>query len=484
MKDLASRLLRQSGLYAAGNVALKASGLFLAVFYLNPDYLSVEAFGYFSLLFVTAQLAIYVVGFGLGNGLLKFMTDPDYAAEQDALPFTSLLATTGAAAAALGGLWLVAPGLSRVLLGSPAQAGLVHLMALYAAFKVIGAIPLMLLRVRERAGWYVLATGGEMLVLMGAAYGLMVVMRLGLAGLIGAYALAAGVSMAVLVGVMLLRVPWRFESRLIRPLMRFGAPLVIASLAGWFLNAGDRYLLKWLADAVALGVYEWAARLAGVLNLLFVQSFNLAFSVIGLKALGEGSQDGRMHRQALRHYVIWTGWATLGLSMVAYDLTRVLPADPLYLQADSLVLLLALGFMNYGVYYVIINIVYAAGRTKALSLNVLAGAVLNGLLNLALIPRLGALGAALATFLAYLGLALGAAYFARQDVQIGFPWGVYVVVIGLIGGLYALGQPSLQGPFVLRLGVRTGLLLAYPLLVVVTGLYTRADMQALWKSIR
>ena len=484
MKSISSRLLQQSGLYALGNVALKASGLVLAVLYLNPAYLPVDGFGYFSLLIVTAQLGIFVVGLGLGMGLLKFMADPDYEADREALPFTALVATLGAAVVALGVLWPLARPLAGLMLDDPAQAGLIHLMALYVVGKVVGGIPLMLLRVRERAGWYGIAMVAEVIVLIGAAYVLMVERRQGLAGLMGAYTLAAGVSATVLVGVMVIRTPWRFDRRLVRVLIRFGVPLVVASLAGWFLNAGDRYLLKWLADAATVGLYEWAARLAGTLNMLFVQSFNLAFSVIGLKSLGEGNHDGQIHRQTLRHYVIWTGWAALGLSLLAYDLTLLLPADRAYLEADTLVLLLALGFMNYGVYYVIINVVYAAGRTKAISVNVMGAAVLNAALNLILIPFLGAFGAALATFLAYLALGVGAAYFTRQDVPVAFPWGVYVAVLGVVGGLYALGQPGLGWSVAARLGARAGLLLAYPLLVVLTGLYSRDDVQTVWNGLR
>ncbi|MFQ5569463.1 MAG: oligosaccharide flippase family protein [Rhodothermales bacterium] len=484
MRNISLRLLRQSGVYALGNVALKASGLVLAFFYLNPAYLTVEEFGYFGLLIVTAQLSIYLAGLGLGTGLLKFMTDPTYEGDHVALPFTALLATVGAALLALGGLGGLARPLAALMLDDAAHAVLVQLMALYMAFKVVGGIPLMLLRVQERAGWYIVAMIAEVLVLLGAAYFFLVEREKGLTGLIEAYALAAGVSATVLIGLMLHRVPWRFERRLVRVLIRYGAPLVIASLAGWFLNAGDRYLLKWLADATVLGLYEWAARLAGVLNMLFVQSFNLAFAVIGLKTLGEGGGDGQVHRRTLRHYVIWTGWAALGLALLAYDLTRLLPADPYYLQADTLILFLALGFMNYGIYYVIINVVYAAGHTKAISLIVLGAAILNGVLNLLLIPWLGALGAALATFLAYLVLALGAAHAARSEVQIGFPWSVFLIVVGLVGGLYALAQPSLSWSVAARLGTRLGLILAYPFLIILTGLYSREELRMLRDALK
>jgi len=370
------------------------------------------------------------------------------------------------------------------MLDNVAQTRLVHLLAVYVVLKVVSAIPMMLLRVQERAGWYILAMVAEVLVLIGAAYLFIVVQGLGLTGLMMAYALSAGVGAIVLVAVMLMYIPWRFEWRLVQVLIAFGMPLVVASFAGWFLNAGDRYLLKWLTDATTVGLYEWAARLAGVLNMLFVQSFNLAFSVIGLKKLGTDATDGQMHRQTLRHYVVWTGWAVLGLSLVSYDLTRLLPADPYYLQADAIVLLLALGFMNYGIYYVIINVVYASGRTGVISLNVLVAALLNAGLNIALIPVLGVMGAALATVVAYLVLALGAAYFTKQDLPIRFPWRTFLIVVPLVVGLYVLGRPSTDWSFGLRFVARAGLVVAYPVFILLTRRYTWAEVHGLWQAVR
>lgn len=478
---LFQRIVRQSGIYALGNIALKASGLVLALIYLNPAYLAVKEFGYFSLLIVTAQLGVFVVGLGLGTGMLKFMTDPDYEDRHDELPFTALSTTVVGSIVALVVLWLLSAPLASWLLDDASRSSLLTLMAVYVVFKVIGGIPMMLLRVKERAGWYVLAMVAEVLVLLGGAYYLLVVQGWGLTGLMTAYTISAGVGAVVLVGVMLKQVSWRFDQKLVGVLIRFGFPLVLASFAGWFLNAGDRYLLKWLTDAETVGLYEWAARLAGVLNMLFVQSFNLAFAVIGLKALGDRNSDGQVHQETLRHYIIWTGWAALGLSLLAYDVTNILPADPIYLQAESLVLLLALGFMAYGVYYVIINILYASGRTKAVSMNVVAAAVLNALLNIVMIPFWGALGAAVATFAAYLALGVGASYFAKQESRVRFPWRVFSLVIFTICGLYFLGRPSLDWSMEARLGIRILIIAIYPIGMLALRLYTVQDLQKGWR---
>lgn len=480
------RIVKQSSLYALSNVMLKLSGLFLSIYYLNDAYLTPEDYAHFGLLEVTAQLAILMVGCGLGAGLIKFLTDPVYEDDHASLPFTALLATVILSTSALSILWLIAPTIASLLLDETSQDCLVQYMALHVAFKVISAIPVMLMRIRERVGLYVIAMLAEMGLLVGGVYYGLVVQGLGLEGIMRAFALSAGVSMVVLVGGLLTQITWTFNLSFIRPLFKYGVPLIMASLASHFLNVGDRYLIEWLSNSEELAIYQWGAKLGGTLNMLFVQSFQLAFSVLGLKSLGAGQVD--IHRRVFRHYVIWTGWAVLGLSLLTYDVTNVLvvafDANPLYLDAESLVFPLALGFMAYGMYVVVINVLYAAGKTRAISQYVLMAAVLNAALNVVLIPWLGGLGAALVTYVAYLVLAVISAWAAEREIKVHYPWKVYVITIVLVGSLFGLGQLTADISTMGRFAVRIGLILAYIPMLLVVGLYNSDEVKLGWASVK
>lgn len=486
MGNMIGRIARQSGLYALSNVLLKLSGLFLSIFYLNDAYLSPTDYAHFGLLEVTAQLSILIVGCGLGAGLIKFLTDDAYQEEHAAMPFTALVATVGLGLAALAVLWGIAPRLASLLLTDASQDFLVRYMAVYVCCKVIAAIPVMLMRIREFVGLYIIAALAEMLLLIGGVYYGLVMQGLGLEGIMRAYAWASGASMVVLVGGMLTQVRWRFKHTVIRPLFTYGVPLIMASLALHFLNVGDRYLIEWLSTSEELALYQWAAKLGGTLNMLFVQSFQLAFSVLGLKSLSSGNVD--VHRRVFRHFVIWTGWAVLGLSLLTLDVTNgmvvAFDANPLYLEADPLVLPLALGFMAYGMYVVVINVLFAAGKTRVISQYVLIAAILNAVLNLALIPWLGSLGAALVTYIAYLTLALISAWAAEREIKINYPWRVYAMTLGLIAGLYALGWMTTDWSVGPRLGTRIGLILAYVPLLLVFGLYRKDEVLLAWRKVQ
>lgn len=483
-EDGLSRVLKQGGWYALGNILVKASGLLLAPIYLNPAYLSTQAFGYFALLMVTAQLGICSVGLGLGRGLLKFFLDPAYEHRKQALLFTALVSCTAAAGLGVALFWALSGSLAHLLLDDGRRKPLILLLALYVACKVIGDIPLITIRAKEKAGVFTAILAGEAAILILAACYLVAVRHWGLTGLMAAYAISAGCSTATLLAVTLSRMPWRYELGLLRPMLRLGSPLIVAGLAAWVLNFSDRYLLKWLIDAKTTGLYEWAARLAGTINMLFVQSFQFAFAVIGLKALGSKSVDGsQLHRETFRHYVIWTGWAVLGLTLFAPDLTRLLSTNPYYLQADPLVLWLGLGFMAYGIHYILTNILYAAEKAYLMSAIVVAAALLNVLLNLLLIRRLGAIGAALATYLCYLILALENAYFVRRNMQMTFPWSMYAGVVGVIVSLYLVGRIGTQMSLVMRCLVKSGLAIAYLPLVVALRLYTWQEITRVCSSM-
>lgn len=456
-------------MYALGNAAIKAAGLVLAPLYLNPTFLAVEEYGYFALLAVTFQFGIYVVGLGISQGLLRFMSDERFSHLHRALPFTALTLTSGAATLLCGAALLAAGPLAELLLDDVGLRFAIVLTVLYVGFKVLAAVPLTLLRVRERAGLYSSAACVETLILIGFALLFVVGKGEGLVGLLKAYAGSAAIICAVAVVAMLRVTSWSFNVDLLRPLVSYGAPLVLAGLAGWFLNAGDRYVLKVLADVEVIALYDWAARLGGIVNMFFVQSFQLAFAVIGLKQLGAG--DAGVHRSTFRHYVLWTGWAVLALSLFTFDgmqlLSRWFGISSFYIGADVLVLPIALGFMAYGVYVVVNNILYAAARTGIISRNIALAATANLILNVALIPFLGAMGAALATFIAYTVLAAISAAQAEKEIHVGYQWSLFVAVIVAVVLLYVLALPSTSWPAYVRLPFRAALLAVFiPLMVL------------------
>lgn len=474
-------LLRQSSVYALGNLLLKASGLLLAPLYLNTALLSQAAYGYLVLLEATTQLLLPLLGLGLTTGLLKFATDPAQRDRQEAVPFTVLCVSLGMALLVFIVSWSSAPWLSA-LLDWPNDRLIFRLFGGYLAAKVLSGVPLAFLRLQERAGLYTAAVLLEVALLIVGVYYFLAHAHLGLVGVVQAMALASSSSAVLLVGGMLRFIPWRWDFHLVRALIRFGLPLALAGVALPVLHVGDRYLLGWLTDPETVAVYGWAARLSGVLNMLLVQSFQLAFAVIGLKALSEQpAGEAALHRRTFRHYTIWGGWIALALSLGTYDVTALLASDAAYLKAEPLVLPLSVGYLLFGLYNIFVNVLYAAGESRYIAWNVVAAGALNMILNLWWIPWLGAMGAALATVAAYGVLAGGAARRALRVRPTAYPWRVLVLVMGLVTGLTLIGYLTVTWPLAVRLLARALLVLLYGPLVVALRLYRWEELQEGWQ---
>lgn len=491
MRDTFVRLARQSGVYALGNIAVKSSGLILAAYYLDPAYLPKSDFGYLAQLDALSRVVLLLGSLGLPLGLIKFAVAagtpapeggeaPDVA--QGTLPATVLVLAAGCALVLFAGGWLFAPVLASALLDDAARAPLVRLLTVYLAFKTVGEVGYAELRARERPGLFVLAVLLEWAVLVAGVVYFLGAAGEGLAGVLKGYALSAvavGVALGAWVGWQAVGLGrrGRVDLGLARRLVVFGAPLVASGLAARFLAVGDRFLIDGLLGPSAVAEYEWASKIGGVLNMFFVQSFQLAFTVIGLKALAADARAAPLHRSVFRHFAVWTAWAALALALVTPDGTRLLTDEPGYASVEPLVLLIALGFLMNGLYFIAVNVLYAGGRTRTVAWSVAAAALLNAGLNLALIPLLGLVGSALATFVAYAALAWWTARVAERDIRANYPWGVLGSALLLVGGLWVLAQGSVGWGTAPRLAWRAGLVALYPVLIVAAGLYRPAELR-------
>lgn len=478
------RLIRQSVVYALGNIAIKLSGLLLAPFLLDTTYLSLAAYGQLGILLIFAQLVIQVAGLGLGSGLLRYVGKDKLNEYGFAGPFTALVSTLFCAVLAYFTIIFFSDQLTALLLEGVPHKELIGLLGIYISSKVIAAIPMMMMRIKERAGLYTLAVILEMLVLICAIYFFLVLKSEGLIGILKAYASASALSSTVLLLATLGIVKWKFDVTLVKHLLSYGAPLIVVGLAGIILNAGDRFILKALTNSEEVGMYEWAARMSGVLHLFVVQSFQLAFTILGLKTLGKG--DEQFHRRAFRHYVIWAGWAALGVSILSFELTSVLNnmgADEHYIRSTSLVFPLSLGVMIYGVFAVINNILYATSKTNLMTHNVLIAAIANIALNFLLIPFIGAAGAAIATFLSYSILVFLTRHSARGQVSINYSWNTLFAVLFLICLLYGIGQYALSFSFTVRTIIRILVILSYLPLLFVLNIYKIEEIKLGWNYV-
>jgi O-antigen/teichoic acid export membrane protein len=487
-----ARVARQSGVYALGNAGVKASGFVVAAIQLNTLYLPFDHNGKLGATTTAAMLLAPLLTLGLPTALLRFTTVARLGDdERAALPYTGLVLVAATAALVTAGLWPLGRWIGEAfVLGSdpaglePQAALLGRLMVLYAAFKAVGALGLVHLQARERAGWFSLVQATEAALLIGLNALFLMRWGLGLRGALMALVVAAAVPALGLAAWIVLRGRRRFLRGLVRPLLAFGAPVVVVGLSLPTLQVGDKQMLNHMAATSELSLYDAAGKVAGIVNVILIQAFQTAFSVAGLRAIG-GGEGAHLHRRMFRHLCVFGGGFTLGLSLFAFDVLAVLtPKGSPYLEAAPLVLPLALGYFFYGLYIVAANPLYARGRTRQVSAGVAAAALGNLALNAALIPRFGAMGSAVATVVAYGALAVVTAVWVGRLEGVRFPFGALGGTLAVVVALGVIGLRANDYVPVQRWAAHGLLMGLYPLGVLLVRAYRWHDVTAGWAAAK
>lgn len=182
----------------------------------------------------------------------------------------------------------------------------------------------------------------------------------------------------------------------------YSLPTIPAALADWVLFGIDRYVIAYFVDNTAVGLYAACYSLATTL-LLFSVPVEYALMPLISEQLerGERSSAMRLTKDALAYVGIPS---LLGAVLLVKDgpwLLHALTGAASEGQARSLLTFVAPGLFLWSLTRVLFQVHLGAKRTVDMATTLLAAALVNLACNLVLVPRIGSVGAAIATTLAY-----------------------------------------------------------------------------------
>jgi len=232
--------------------------------------------------------------------------------------------------------------------------------------------------------------------------------------------------------------PWTFSLDRARQLVRYGFPLALTVVAVGIYHRIDQVMLHKMAGDHTLGPYVVAVQMVEQFSVLPVALVSSLFPVL--------SQMSGQEEQ-FRHYL---GVSYRFLMAVVFSVCALFTpiagplVDSLYGKQfhSSASLLVVLVWSEVPIFFgvVITNAIIAKNLQRYLPVSTILGAVVNVVLNLAFIPRWGALGASWATVVSYclasIFLFLGirpTRAFAVQGLRIAFP--PFVLALAITGVL-------------------------------------------------
>jgi|GEM_PF-3827722 len=216
---------------------------------------------------------------------------------------------------------------------------------------------------------------------------------------------------------------------------QFSYPLAISNVQGGLLNKSDRYFISYFLGVELLGAYNIVHRIVDIVTFISVPIRKQIMSYLPkIWDKGYYTESLQMIRSSLLIFMFISVGA-IGYLVFYFEsiLTLFVNREIVIENLELLVLLLGMASVLSGVkvfYYIVIRL---KNITKQELFFQLSGMVLNIVLNLLLIPQLGILGAALATFLSYvlIILILGKMHKVNLD-NVFFIRLFYVIIIASV----------------------------------------------------
>jgi O-antigen/teichoic acid export membrane protein len=461
------RLVRSLGAYQIADVVSKFIAILLLPVYTR--YLAPNAYGAVGLLANTVILVSIVVRFGIIEAFLRYYFSDEDEARRNALARRAVLFLLVTSTIAAGALAAAASPLSHVVLGHqvrhPAQAYLIGVLGLWAFTNL--ELAYGLLRVQERLRAYATASLINVALTIAASVVLVVHFKLGVRGLLlGNY----GATTVVLFGLW-----WTMRHRLApsRPdgeelpvLLRFGLPTVPAEASVYALSIVDRYYLYHDRSATVAGRYTIAIQFAGAIAFI-VRAFQYAWPPLAY-SVTDDAEAARLYGLVATYYMLVSGWIVAGLALEGRWILRLL-TTPHYFGAYRAMPWVSLGWAMYGLWVLLLVIAGRANVTRRNFPAALAGLVANVVLLLVLVPPLGIAGAGIALCGAYVAM-LGVMHvLIRRAFAASFEWWRLAHLVGVIGGLAALGDLLLPTHGALGCITRLGVFAGIPVALFASG---------------
>jgi len=435
MREALKQLSGESLIYGLGQVSGRAVQLLLVP--VLTRVLARGEYGVSDLIFAYLQTAVLVLVFGMDGALGRFFyQEPDRAA-RIRMASTSLAfrLVTGTLVALL--LAFFATPLSRALVGSEVYRKYLLLGAVTLPFTLVVLFANDLLRVTFQPWKFIALNLAQTILTAGLSLWLVLAKDMGVAGVL--YGRLAGDAACALFALVLIRhtIAPRFSTATLRRMLGYGAPLVPVAIAYGAMTSLDRYLLQRTRSLEDVAVYGVAIKFFALVTMA-VSAFQLAYGPFAF-ARASSPDAGRLYARVLAAYVAAASLAAMLAGLFAPEALAVL-VPPEYAGAAGPAAFLAFAAVAQGAYYVVSVGIGLALKTPLLGWAAGGAAVMAAVANLLLAPRLGPLGAGIATTLGYVTSAVLTYAVAQRVHHVPFRGLRLTMVFALALALTVAGQ--------------------------------------------
>lgn len=417
--DKYKKLMSNTVIFAIGTFSSKLLTFFLVPYYTRV--LTNAEYGIGDLLVQTSNLIIPIVSIGISNAIIRYGLD---SAVSKRHVFTGGLTAIGCG---YGLFVLLYPLMAMIPLNVEVRSRL-YLVYIFVLTSCLRTLCAQFVRAKQFVKLY--AFDGLLSTITVILFSVLFlsVFKMGVVGFVLATICSDFLSALFLFTIAGLRRYIRFSTMewdVLGSMLRFAIPLIPANVFWWITNVSDHYLITHFNGPAANGLYVVSYKIPTML-ILVSGIFTDAWQMSALTENGPGRD--RFYTKVFRAYMALIFTAASGLILMAKPIIHILASKSSYLAWQFVPLLVISSVFSCFVTF--LGSVYMVEKKSMRTLlTTAAGAVINIILNLLLIPRFEQNGAAFATFFSYFLVFILRIIDTRRYVKIR--WNPFLLTLNL-----------------------------------------------------
>ncbi len=455
--------LKHSIIYSLGNLSSKVIGLILLPLY--TSYLSTSDYGILAILETTSQFLVAVVSLRLSTAMMRWWSDADSQKKKETIIFTSFSSIVIVLVIFNIVFQPFKTNLSYLFFDSDKYVDYFLILFVSISFEILAGITLSLIRLKEKSVLFVTINVIKLLVSLGLNVYFIVYLEMGVKGIILSLFIGHAISLILSIPILFKNSNLTFDFTIFKELIKFSLPLSLTTITMLLLTLSDRYILKFYHDYSNVGVYSLGYKLAGVINVFILQSFQMGFLPIAYKMYNK--PEAKRYFSKVFIYLVFTLLlSTLILSLFSKEAIILFAKNNVnYWQAYTIVPILCITYSLKGMEYFFALGLHYVKKTKYNASIVLIASVISLSLNFLLIPYLKIYGAAITALLSELVLVV--LFYKRSNKYYPINYELNKVVKLFITAIILLGLSfSIQHiNLYLRLGIKVLFIILYPIIL-------------------
>lgn len=397
MSNTRTRIVRHGSVYLLGNILQRAVSFIMLPIYTH--YLTPADYGVLELLSMVIDFVAIIFGLRVADAVFRYYAKYKEQRDKNEVITTSMFLLLILNVMGVFLIWSTAGLLSHMVFGESAKASLLMLFSFTLLTQSLVSVPMVFLKARQKSFTFLGFSISKLLMQLGLNIYFIVFLGMRVEGVIYS-ALITGVIMSSVLSVYTLSITGIHCSLAkAKQIVKFSIPLIGAALLAFYFTFGDRYFLQLFSGTEEVGIYALAYKFGFLLGFLVLGPFSSIwnsemYSVAFKKNGTEIFQDVFLIISTVMIFF------AVGISVFIKEFLMIMSAPAFWPAAKIVPLIMGAYLLQGWTWYGSLGILLKERTIERTYGNVFTAIVITpGYLFL--IPLYGAMGAALATFIAF-----------------------------------------------------------------------------------